>query len=111
MRMCQKSFNFRSTSTKSPGQASIFRYLSRDSLIVRIFLDFIKGGVSENPCPNPTEILDGEQMNHGSNALTKKKPKYKLSIGKLRRGFEPERTYKSEKVFPILKVKNEIKKN
>jgi len=52
------------------------------------------GGVSENPCPNPTEILDGEQMNHGSNALTKKKPKYKLSIGKLRRGFEPERTYK-----------------
>jgi len=53
-----------------------------------------RSGDTVNPCPSPSEILEGPEMSQGVNKMTKKKYKYKLSIGKLKRGFEPDKSYK-----------------
>ena len=55
----------------------------------------------EKECPDPKEILEFDGMSRGSNKLNKKKPMFKISLGKLRKGFEPGNKYKSYFVVQI----------
>ena len=63
--------------------------------VVRCFiLDF---------CPNAREIISGEGMTRGTNNIVAGSivPKYKISIGKLRKGFLPNQSHKSKLLVGI----------
>ena len=54
----------------------------------------------ENPCPDPRELLQNDGVSLGTNIIGKA-ARYRLSIGKLKKGFQPGEKYKSNNFYVL----------